>query len=226
MRKDNKYKLVNSTGGSLKMFPLRVLKFKRPKWAKVKKVYAQTSQRKRSLIDILSIKKSLKSWDKIKKYYKKGIQNKNIIYCLFNKAEKFSRLKNKLSNSVTRKDFISNYLVRLEFRIDVFLFHANFFSSVHEARQNISNNKVLINEKTVKPNYYLKKGDIISYDFVFNYNLLSNKHSITEKLLSFIEVDYYTNTAVVIKDFSDLSSEDFYLIITDYVNIKNLSYNI
>lgn len=226
MRKNNKYKLIHSVGGSLKEFPLRVLKFKRPKWAKVKRTYAQSLQRRRSLVDILSIRKSLKSWDKVKRYYKNGVQNRNIIYCLFNKAEKFSRLKNKQSNSVTRKDFVLSYLVRLEFRLDIFLFHANFFSSVHEARQNISTNKILVNNKTIKPNYYLKKGDIITCNPIFNYQLISNKYSFTQKFLSFIELDHYTNTAVIIKDFNALSSEDLYLMITNYVNVKNLSYNI
>ena len=41
-------------------------------------------------------------------------------------------------------------------------------------------------------------------------------------MLTHVEVDYYSQNVIVIKDISDLSDEDFFLLTSDYVNTQQL----
>lgn len=114
MRKYNKYKGFKLSGIVLKKFPLRLLKFRRPKWnilqqqlktillkqqRRLKKVKSKFKKSKRncSLINSFLIRNTFKSWSKTKKYYKTGFKNKNILLNRFDRAIKFSYLKKKAS---------------------------------------------------------------------------------------------------------------------------------
>jgi len=78
----------------------------------------------------------------------------------------------------------------------------------------------------------------LSYE-IFNFNSLWIKHSesiqlkkefkklklkstTVDSVFTFLEVDYYTNTIVIVKDLSELTSEDFYLLITEFYNLKKI----
>jgi ribosomal protein S4 len=96
----------------------------------------------------------------------------------------------------------------------------NFYTSSYQARQAINNKKIWVNNKTVVGNYYVKKGDVI---FLGSSRLLSTvlfKNSLHNFFLTFVEVDYYTKTLVVLKDLHEISSEDLYLIVSHYFDLK------
>ena len=232
MRRTNKYKLFNSLTFSLKKFPLRILKFHRSKWIRLQKSLSRNLKKKsyaRFLVNVHGIKNSPKTWEKVKRYFKKGFLYKNLLYTLFDKSVVFHSLKNKARFDVLKKDFIETYLIKTEFRIDILLFNLNFFDSIYQAKQCINSKNVFVNGKFIKPNTVLSKGDIITFNSsIFNrsFNSVAKKYSTYEKFFTFLEIDYYTKTIVVIKDPHTLTEEDLYLLTTEYLNVKTLSYNL
>mgnify|MGYP000444855130 CR=1 FL=1 len=98
------------------------------------------------------------------------------------------------------------------------------------ARQVINNHDILLNGKKVKANVFVTKGDIITFkDTIvegFEYNKIVERISKDKKFLTFVEIDYYTKTIIILKDYKELSLEDLYLLVTEYLNLKNFSYNL
>jgi hypothetical protein len=71
----------------------------------------------------------------------------------------------------------------------------------------------------------LKKGDIISFQSyknieTFSFNSISKNKYVKQNFYSFVEVDFYTKTLVVVKDLNDLTLDDFSLLITEYFDLK------
>jgi len=243
MRKYKKYKGFKLSGIVLKKFPLRLLKFRRPKWnllqQKLKTVLIKKQRRlkkvkkfKRNsfLINSFLTKNTYKRWSKTKKYYKTGLKNKNILITCFDRAINFNFLKQRSKAFTLKKSFILNYLVYPEFRVDILLWNLNLFYSTFQARQSIQNNEILVNGKSIKVNTFLKKGDIISFlntsSSIYDFNKIVASYSKNEKFLTFVEIDFYTKTIILLKSYNELSSEDMLLLITDYINIKNFNYNL
>lgn len=231
MRKLSKYKIFAALGSSIKKVPLRILKFRRPKWMPLQKSLTRKFTKQKNLINLFLIKNTFKSWEKIKRYYKKGFQNKNILYCLYDKSIRFKVLKKKSLGKTLKKDLILNYLVKPQYKIDILLWNLYFFSSVYEARQKINNKQILVNNKAVKSNFILNKGDVITFKSSINSNDIFfidyfKKYSLNEKFFSFVEIDYYTKTIVILKNFNELSFQDLQLFLIDFIHLKSLSYNI
>ena len=86
----------------------------------------------------------------------------------------------------------------------------------------------MVNEKYVKSNYYLKKGDIISISLkqndkkTYSFIKIFKKNLFNNIFFSFLEVDYYSNNIVVIKDVVDLVDTDLQLLIEKNIDIKHL----
>jgi len=123
-------------------------------------------------------------------------------------------------------------LLRPLYRIDILLWYLKYYSSTYEAKQNIDNRKILVNNKSVKANYYVKEGDIISLNFTSllekNNTYLNIKQKFTKnknrRLCSFLEYDKYTNTIIVLKDVKYLTSDDYALFITEASQLKRVLY--
>jgi ribosomal protein S4 len=118
-------------------------------------------------------------------------------------------------------------LLKPEFRLDILLWRLNFFESSYQARQAINEKKVKVNQKRVAGNFFLSKGDIISFSHSFNFKNLDisekiNKNTQSDTVFSFVEVDYYSNTVVVIKNLKDLTTDDFHLLLNETYNIKKI----
>ena len=120
-----------------------------------------------------------------------------------------------------------NYLIKPHFQLNILLSNLHFFSTPFQASQEIYNKKVLVNDKTINYNLCLKKGDIITFkrNSPFRYlKCFLQRYSFDNRLFSFIEVDYETETIIVIKNFFELGLEDFQLLIKDSIQLKNLTY--
>ena len=125
------------------------------------------------------------------------------------------------------KELLLNYLVKPLFRIDILLSRLHLFSSSYQARQFISNGYVKVNEKKVSGNLSLKKGDIISFNFSkiqSNLNFLNFFQRLLNNNLfySFIEIDYYTKTIVILKNVGDITVYDLNLLVTDFFDVYKL----
>ena len=227
MRLRCKYKGYNHLAQSFAQFPLRILKFKTTKWKKLQKSLSSSSNIKK-FNENLSIKVSYKMWDKVSNYYKEGNRLKNIIFYLYDKSVSSSYFKSVLKNSSSKiRNMYLFTLLKPTFRLDILLWKANFFSSSYHARQYISNGDVLVNKRSVLGNFFLSKGDVISFSEKFD-SLLINpkklklKNSIGDFILTFVEIDYYTNTIVVVKNLSELTVYDFYLLLMESYNLKKI----
>ncbi len=224
MRFLNKYKVHENPASASKRLPSRILKFNRPKWAKIKSKV--TRKKRQAFVNVLINKVPFKSISRVKKYYKVKLQTKKYISSLFDSAVDFKSKK----IFKLKKDLICFYLVKPLFRVDILLWYLNYFGSSFEARQNINNKKVIINGDRVKANYYIKKGDIISlnsklsFEKTHTYNNTKKKYIRNKMFFSFLEFDYYTNTIIVLKDLKDLTTEDLRLLIGESIKVKNILY--
>jgi ribosomal protein S4 len=120
-------------------------------------------------------------------------------------------------------------LVKKFFRLDLLLWKLKIFSSPYESRQNIKNSFILVNNKSSYESYFLKKGDIIKFKLfsLLTYNTKISNNKGFDFLQSFIEIDYYTNCIIILKDLNTFSIEDFFLILHNQsINLKHLLYYI
>jgi len=227
MRLRSKYKGYNQLLQLFDKFPLRILKFKSTKWKKIQKVLSTSQLNKKNFVENFSVKVPYKTWEKINNYYREGHKLKNLIFLLYDKSISVSYFRSVLKNNSLSSTLRSMYLYTLlkpEFRLDILLWRLNFFESSYQARQAINEKKVKVNEKTVAGNFFLKKGDLISFIDLKNLNITKkrNKSSLSDIVFSFIEVDYYSNNIVILKDLKDLTTDDFHLLLNETYNIKKI----
>jgi ribosomal protein S4 len=222
MRKQKRYKIYKLINTNLKRFPLKVLVFHRPKWTKLKRLLS-TFNRKPRLLNLQVIKSSFKTWDRVKKHHKLLVVNRNVLDCIFDGSVRLDKI---FSKKNTNKKKIINCFLKLYFRVDILLNHLNFFSTSYQAREFINNNNVTVNKKFVRSNYFLKRGDIVEFDKVYlkttSFKTILKKFSGDVRLNTFLEVDYYTQSFLVLKDFNSFSKDDLSLCVTNYLNVRNL----
>jgi ribosomal protein S4 len=205
--------------------PLRILKFKRPKWIKAQRNIKAAILQPKFLVDVNIIKTNLKGWDKVKSYYKKKVIGKQLLSHFNNNAVFFKHISLAAEIKKNRKAQILQYFVFSLYRIDQLLLNLKIFTSSSEARQSINSGHVQVNHQIVSKNKILKKGDYISFLSCDSYNHdfftnISNKFLCENTFLTFVEFDPYLKSVVVIKDLEDLAVEDTLLICSEYLNVK------
>lgn len=223
MKNTIKFKSISKLNRISKKIPLRILKFKRPKWARLQKHIKSSITRPASVINVMNIKNQFKIWEKVRNYYKKKVVGKTLLSHVFNNSIRYKTLR-KSSNSVkSRNELIINYLITPLFRIDVLLFNLNFFKSSAEARQYINSGGLLVNGKKIYSTCFVNKGDYISFieTKTSPFFLVSSTRFLSDNVfLTFVEVDYYLKNIVIVKDLKMLGDEDIFLICNEYLNIK------
>nr|YP_009645897.1 ribosomal protein S4 [Pseudoperonospora humuli]QBX98955.1 ribosomal protein S4 [Pseudoperonospora humuli] len=128
---------------------LNLLKLKSKKWNLFKKK--------------LRYKKEIKP-EKRKKFFQKRLfekqQFQNFYGCIHN-----YQLKNifqKLSQKKNKINIFKKFVILLESRLDINLVRLKLVKTVFQAKQLINHKKIKVNNKIInKPNFLLKKGDII-----------------------------------------------------------------
>jgi ribosomal protein S4 len=228
MRKIPKYKIFNKTKIFLINSFKKINKFKRSKWIIYKKTVKKYSKRKNFINFFLSSLK-LKIWEKKKKFFKNELQIKRIISQCSDSSVRFKTVKKYFLKKINKTDYynlniLKKSFIRLEFRIDILLHRLNFFPSIMESRVFLRNFGILINNKFIKnSNYCVNKGDIISFH-VLKYDVKKNLKSQIKisSLYPFVEIDYYTNTIIVIKNLNELGLEDIALFYPKYTDLSNI----
>ena len=237
MRSQNKYKKLQNLRLLSFDVPVRVAKFKRTKWRRLQKKILKLnkrrtwSSRKRKKAyryrfrDILVRKHSYKRWKRLDFSFKNALGLKLHIFQFFqthlrNRTFRKSLFFKKGSNL----QFLSQIVIKNEFRLDLLLWRLHFFSSSYEARLAINNKLIFVNDKNTSGNFDLQQGDIIS--FTESFNLKKNlKNLIRQKrFLHFIEVDYYSNTIVFLKSPSDLNRESCFLLNYKFSDLDKLRF--
>lgn len=229
MRLISKYKIYTKSPITPTKFCLRILKFNRPKWKRLQKNLIRLLKKKPKFIRQLTIKNRLRVWSRVKSKYKSGLNTKNSISMLFDNSISKKTLKKNLffykKNEID--DIFRVALIKPQFRIDILLSNLNLFFTSYQARQSINSGIILVNGKTVASNYFLKKGDIICFKkfSISHLSSLKNLFSFYSKskyFASFLEIDHYTKTIIIIKDYVQLGEEDFSLMLSNSFDLKLL----
>ncbi len=221
MRKSHKYQIYNKVR-ILSRFPLRVLRFKRPKWASIQNNFISKKKLGKVLTDITQIKGNICSWKKVKNAYRERLKNYSFLAAIFRHSISLKNLK-KTKNITNRKDGYLTYIFNFYYKPCNLIFISNMLTTSFEAKQKIHSKELLVNNKIASSNSRLKKGDVLSLlDKKVNISNVSNKFNFTFAILTNIEVDYYSQNIILIKDLSELSKEDFFLLSLDYINIQKL----
>jgi ribosomal protein S4 len=229
MRLNNKYKIYSQSSMTSEVFHQRLFNFKRPKWKKIQKNLIQIKSSKRFLSNSFCIKNTYKVWDKIKNYYKQGVKARNNFNAYFDNSVTTKHLTTSLkkSKNLVNQRILLDCLIKPEYRVDILLWRLKFFNSSYQARQAINNKLVLVNGKYVAANLFLRRGDLITFIDSINLshlNLNSNRKYLTSSktIFTFVEVDFYTNTIIIVKDLSELNLEDIHLLNTDFYDLKKI----
>jgi hypothetical protein len=216
MRYIKKYKNLFNSSLFLKSFPnKRIFKFNRPKWLKLKFLL---KKKKKFIFNFFLIKASYKYWERLQLKYKEGLILKRAVSYFYDNS---FNIKIFFKNSSFHKDLLDLLvflIIKPLCKLEILLWKLNFFNSVYEVKQAIKNKKIFLNSFPVKSNKSLKQGDII---YITNFK----KKFITSNFFlffSFIEVDHYTNTIVLLKNPVEATQQDFYFLLTDYFYYKML----
>lgn len=211
MRKIKKFKLYSKKSTFFFDLPSKLKKFSHTKW-KIYKLLIERNLKKR-FVNYSLLKAPFKSFLRYKDTFKKSLYLKRSFYQQYDKVFKIKTIKNffksKKTNTLNRFDYLKKFLLHYEFRLDNLLYRLNFFSSIHESKQNIKNRNICVNKKnTDLQNLILKKGDLIKIkNHVFLKNVLISQIK-TSSYLSFLEIDYYTQTIILLKNPMELSIEE------------------
>lgn len=221
MRKLHKYKIYNKVD-LVSKFPVRLLKFKRPKWHRLQESLLNQNNLGSELVDITAIKTDFKVWNKVRRAYKERLKSYSFLAAIFDNTIKLKKLK-RLSDIKIRKKVYLKYFYENYYKTCSLLWFSNFFASSFQSRQKIASRSIFVNNEIASPNSILKNGDIISViDNSINIDSSIKKYNSTLSMLTHVEVDYYSQNVILIKDISDLSEEDFFLLTLDYVNTQQL----
>jgi len=229
MQSSSKYKIYKQ----LKYIPIdnlpsRIEKFKRPCWKIVQKLNSKvlTRAKKKKIFSNNTIfLNSVKKWYQLNKKFSTNLLLKRQYYQQFNYALglKFFKKYIFLKNSKVSKSLVAYFLIKPKFRLDILLYFLNFFTSISMAQQEVIKKNVYVNNTLVSSNYFVKKGDIITFDVKF---INSIKINAKQNVLSFLEIDYYTKTIVIIKNLEELTENDICTMNTKYFDVKKLFDNI
>lgn len=223
MRFISKYKSYDKLFSIFEKFPLRILKFKSTKWKKIQRTLSfriskskerfrnsrrrvpSKPSRKKFFFDSFLTKVSLRLWYRVEKYYENGRRIKNAVSSTFDRSlptsyfRKVLVLSNKASSV---RHVYSDTLLKPEFRLDILLWRLKFFSSSYQACQAIDERRVVVNGRQVKGNFFLSKGDLISFTPSHKLDnlcmsVIKTNTLFSRLILTFVEVDYYSGCILI-----------------------------
>jgi len=218
MRKIAKYKKIFRNFFFSKISK-RISNFKRPKWFFTQSLlnkYFSISKKKIKNKSLLGTKKffflqnSFRRWEKVKLTFKNNIRKKNYYSVLFDDSIKLNK---KRITTYLIFDTILNTIVIPYFRIDFLLWFLFLFESSFHARQFINNGDIFVNNKKVIYTHYLQNGDVLTFpNNKYNFNLQKKINRYYYKynkcFFSFLEIDFYTKTIVIIKSPNQFNLND------------------
>lgn len=216
----------------LKKKLIKDLNFKSPRLSKLlllgkskKNSIKNFKTKKNSFSNNLIVQVFLKRWFKLNKKYSENLRLKRISSQIFDNSIKNLFFKKELKSNKSNffnKQFCKLFIKPL-FKINILLTKLFFFPSVYEANKVLQNKNVLLNGKSIiQPNVFLKKGDLITFsEFSFKKLIYTlNSSAFFSFFYNFVEIDHYSKTLIVLKDYDSLSNEDINLIYKKYLNLK------
>ena len=226
MRISQKYKKFSNHFSPLSCIPKdKILKFHRPKWIKVQKVILKNKFKKKD--NKIKFKYFWKAfcekmrWGKASQIYRNQLSFKKTFQTLFLNSVSNSYLKKKVFRADV--NFLPNqsFLYKLEYRLDILLLRLGMFKNSPLIKQNLQKTKIIVNNQESKTIVNLVKGDIISIHTFIN-AICNAKLEDLRILTPFIEIDYYSNKIVIVKDLQELTNKDFLLLSREFYSVLDL----
>lgn len=196
-----------------------------------KKLTKKVKIKKKFFFNNLILQVFFRRWFKLNKKYSENLRLKRITSQIFDNSIKNKFFKKELKSNKShffKKQFCKLFIKPI-FKVNVLLTKLLFFTSVYEANKLIQNKKILLNGRLIiQPNIFLKKGDLITFSHYSGTDfkkLINNLNSSVffSFFYNFVEVDHYSKTLVILKDYDSLSSQDINLIYKKYLNLKYFS---
>ncbi len=211
----------------------KLYNFNRKKWQSFKKVIIFKKKKSVSIpfskvVNNFALKIPFLKWNKLRLYYKSSLMEKRKLNLNYENSLRLRTLKTLLNSHNTKLNRFSiykNLIIKLEYRLDIFLYKLRMFPSLYKARSEIQKGNIYVNNvKIVKYNYTLNKGDIISFSESLNFDFknLSRSTLHRSRILSIIEFDIYNKNIIILKNFSELTQEDFSSFNLSYINLNYL----
>lgn len=193
-----------------------------------KKLIKNVRTKKKFFFNNLILQVLFKRWFKLNKKYSENLRLKRITSQIFDNSIKNLFFKKELKGNKSNffnKQFCKLFIKPI-FKVNVLLTKLLFFTSVHEANKVIQNKKILLNGRLIgQPNIFLKKGDLITFSHFSGTSFKKLVDTLNSSVFfsffyNFVEVDHYSKTIVVLKDYDSLSNQDINLIYKKYLNLK------
>jgi hypothetical protein len=183
--------------------------------------------KKTNICNNLIVQVFFKRWFKLNRKYSEQLKLKRLTSQIFDNSIKNSFFKKELEKNRSKtltKQFCKLFIKPL-FKINILLTKLSFFKSIYQANQVLQNNKILLNGKPARSNIFLKKGDLISFNsfseiFFIKLIFILKSSSFFSFFYNFVEIDHYSKTIIILKDYNSLSNEDINLIYKNYLNLK------
>lgn len=152
---------------------------------------------------------ALHKWNRTRFLYKNSLQQKRRLLVLHDSSVG-KRIYAKILNNKNQRrlHLFTHIFVRPEFRLDMVLWRLQFYKSPYESQCAVRTGKVFVNGNCVKSLYYLNEGDIVSVRDSVLFRNVTKKYRLVNFLPLFFEVDYYTQTFVVLKHWGAVSFDD------------------
>lgn len=146
-----------------------------------------------------------KRWDYFSKRFKNNLIARNLANSFFDGVASNSSFKKGLYLKSATSVLYYNYIKPI-FRLDVLLWKLNFFTSPYEARISILKKKVTLNDDYKSFAYIVKGGDVINISDDVNIQKNYSNKLLLFFFNSWVEVDYFSKTVVVLQDFTNLTT--------------------
>lgn len=170
--------------------------------------------------NFIRIKSKISSWTRLRFNFKETLWMKFSVFKYFNFCFSTSFFKRLLKKNKSRVYNTSLAFIKAEYRLDILLWRLKFFISPYMARIAVRHSLISIESKfinkKISPSYFVMFEDVIKIkkvDFNFKKSLAYFAKSIY--LPTYLEVDYYTNMIIILKNVNHLKAEDINSIIKE-----------
>lgn len=216
MRIIHKYKIYTKVR-DISRYPTRILRFKRTKWLAIRKLLSR--QEKFLYNNNKLIKVDFNRWSNMRYIFRNKILNRRSFLIFFNNNK---RVLNKiLPTSKKETTLILRDLFKHIFLLEYAVFLSGFFPSVYAAKEFIKDRKVFVNANSNIINPFLRDGDFVTIkNKNFFFEKIDKKYMRSNIYFTYNEIDYYTQSLVIIKNINKISSGDFSMSIGKYLNLN------
>jgi len=173
------------------------------------------------VIDSYPVKSKTGGFRRLQNKYYKGKIRRNLAYRLnFNQTLKRKYYKFRIRWNFMREKYFKHY-----YDVPFVLSNLFFYRSIYQVKQQTMHKKISVNHEKPKLRTILNFGDHVEVNDD-TINIFENQQASIERTFYFshLEVDYYTQTVIVVKDFTELTREDTILINVPSTRFVNFNY--